>query len=559
MEDDVRDRACGANAGIQHLPAHLLSNLFAQLYALGGPLALGRVATVCRSFSEFGGVGRAWHTLDLTSCFVGPASDRDMQLLQYVARKMPKQVISLHLRTAPGLERTLAYGFPRFKCLQSLDLSGCADAPPALQVSAKALLRGLSLLPSLDELSLRGFNIGLPLEVFLPTSLARNQLTPLGLPRQTVSACEVQMSTIRDFLRQELPEEAHTGGRLASLSSIDARGASVFSITLGQVASPAGIKFALPAWVLLPFLVSEDKPVRRLRLGWDGETQSLPAVYQILFSFSQEGFLPDLDSLGGTIMNVLMTQAPNLEVLDWCGAYHLSTELSSVLPKAINLVDLRLNACESMVPHSFNRMKCPHLRSLNVRRLQHFHGSAALAAFGGCPNLQRVNLSCTPFGDEEMEYLLMCCPLLEAVDLCYSGVTEKGAMKLVHARPQLRMLGLSGLSGVSCQHIDTISEMLPLLEFLALGGHPNPTGQLLSSNSINDAALKKIAANCQSLSKLYLQYLRNITDSGVKAVMEGCGKLQELLVKDCDGVGDAVVEAVQQRFSVVSEYNGDDI
>mmetsp|Transcript_32476 Transcript_32476/g.92041 ORF Transcript_32476/g.92041 Transcript_32476/m.92041 type:complete len:172 (+) Transcript_32476:1043-1558(+) len=158
------------------------------------------------------------------------------------------------------------------------------------------------------------------------------------------------MSTIRDFLRQELPEEAHTGGRLASLSSIDARGASVFSITLGQVASPAGIKFALPAWVLLPFLVSEDKPVRRLRLGWDGETQSLPAVYQILFSFSQEGFLPDLDSLGGTIMNVLMTQAPNLEVLDWCGAYHLSTELSSVLPKAINLVDLRLNACESVRP-----------------------------------------------------------------------------------------------------------------------------------------------------------------------------------------------------------------
>jgi len=103
----VRDRACGANAGIQHLPAHLLSNLFAQLYALGGPLALGRVATVCRSFSEFGGVGRAWHTLDLTSCFVGPASDRDMQLLQYVARKMPKQVISLHLRTAPGLEVAL--------------------------------------------------------------------------------------------------------------------------------------------------------------------------------------------------------------------------------------------------------------------------------------------------------------------------------------------------------------------------------------------------------------------------------------------------------------------
>ncbi|KQJ86553.1 hypothetical protein BRADI_4g06270v3, partial [Brachypodium distachyon] len=194
--------------------------------------------------------------------------------------------------------------------------------------------------------------------------------------------------------------------------------------------------------------------------------------------------------------------------------------------------------------------KCKALERLSLEYVFGLNDKDITALSQSCRNLKSISLWLTPlhydddfrtaFTDNSLKALSLCCPMLQAIELTFSGCepswpseigfTQEGVLVLIQSCP-IRVLVLNSANFFDDDGMKALSSA-PFLETL----------ELMHSQKITDAGMGFIACT-PYLTSLTLRRLHNVTDVGL-AELAHAQKLESLIIECCRSISQQAAQGV---------------
>jgi hypothetical protein len=179
-----------------------------------------------------------------------------------------------------------------------------------------------------------------------------------------------------------------------------------------------------------------------------------------------------------------------------------------------------------------------NFRKLELLGLKQIRKRDVDAILDNCPNLRSFCFGKSPLWGVRYWRIGKCCPLLQELAIVQDeGFVRHPEEMLTKGCGNLRKLIITGCHGSGCyeEELCAMLSECPLLEWVDL-----------SYSGANDEVMHRLAEHCPRLQVAILAHCEGVTDAGLLALARGFARLASLRVSGCGrGVTDEGLEAVK--------------